>query len=165
MSLWRWKALHYKTGEMRIFKNNECAFAYRTSFFKHHPEWIIIHASIKLKKVPTTESMSLIEQTIAEREKRHLQNIKAAGSFFMNPVAPQDIREQFEKEKNTQSRKGRVPAGWLIEKAGMKGTRIGDAQSSEQHANYLINTDNATATDVLALARTHQNSRQKTIRH
>ena len=145
-------ALHNETNVVRIFKSNECNFSYRNSFFKQHPEWIILRTRIELKKMCAVDSKTLIEQTVAEREKRHLQNIRAAGSFFMNPIAPQSVREQFEKEKNTQSREGRVPAGWLIEKVRMKGKRIGGAQSSTQHANYIINTGNATSNDVCTLA-------------
>ena len=58
----------------------------------------------------------------------------------------------FEKEKGVKSREGRVPAGWLIEKAGMKGAVVGGAQASLQHPNYIVNNGNATAADVLALA-------------
>ena len=145
-------ALHTETGEDRIFKNSECDFSYRHSFFKEHPEWIILEVVCVLEQVAISKSEQIINETIVEREKRHLQNVCAAGSFFMNPVAPKEVQEMFEKEKGVQSRGGRVPAGWLIEKAGMKGACIGDAQSSEQHANYIINIGNATATDVLALA-------------
>jgi UDP-N-acetylmuramate dehydrogenase len=98
------------------------------------------------------ESTRLIEETILERERRHLQNVQAAGSFFMNPVASLNIQQQFELEKGSKSRGGRVPAGWLIEKAGMKGTRIGDAIASLQHPNYLVNAGAATARDVQLLA-------------
>ena len=58
----------------------------------------------------------------------------------------------FEAEKGVTSRGGRVPAGWLIEKAGMKGVCVGGAQSSEQHPNYLVNVDNAKASEVRELA-------------
>ena len=51
-----------------------------------------------------------------------------------------------------KSREGRVPAGWLIEKAGMKGAKVGGAEASLQHPNYLVNTGGATAADVLELA-------------
>lgn len=146
------RALHSVTGVMKDFSNAECNFSYRHSFFKEHPEWVIFQAEVKLSKVRAADSTVLIEQTIAEREKRHLQDVRAAGSFFMNPVASQNICEQFEKEKGVQSRENRVPAGWLVEKAGMKGVRVGGAQSSMQHANYIVNTGNATASDVRALA-------------
>jgi UDP-N-acetylmuramate dehydrogenase len=71
----------------------------------------------------------------------------------MNPKAPQEIISMFEKEKNVRSREGRVPAGWLIEKAGMKGATVGGAIASLQHPNYIVNQGNATAEDVQALAK------------
>ncbi|MBM3261662.1 UDP-N-acetylmuramate dehydrogenase [Candidatus Kaiserbacteria bacterium] len=146
------EAFNTHTHEMKTFLVSEVAFAYRTSFFKTHPEWIILRGSFVLKVTDVGEGETLIKATIAEREKRHLQSVKAAGSYFMNPVAPDAVRAQFEEEKKTVAREGRVPAGWLIEKAGMKGATEGGAQASEQHPNYIINTDNATAVDVLALA-------------
>lgn len=146
------RAIHSKSGESRDFSNVECDFSYRHSFFKDNPEWIITRAVIELKKTDKSKGSELIQSTIQERERRHLQNVKAAGSFFMNPTAPKEIRELFEQEKSTKSKEGRVPAGWLIEKAGMKGARVGDAEASPQHPNYLVNTGNASAKDVLVLA-------------
>jgi UDP-N-acetylmuramate dehydrogenase len=146
-------ALHTQTGEVREFTAAECAFSYRYSFFKSHPEWIITRVFISLEKTDPQKSKNKIEGTIAERERRHLQNVKAAGSYFMNPVAPRHIQEQFEQEKSVVTRGGRVPAGWLIEKAGMKGAMEGGAIASLQHPNYLVNTGNATADEVRKLAR------------
>ena len=146
------RALNPQTGETKEFSNAECDFSYRHSFFKDHPEWIITRVSLQLHNVTPAESAKLAEETIAEREKRHLQNVKAAGSFFMNPVAPQDIVEMFETEKGVKSRENRVPAGWLIEKAGMKGATVGDAIASLQHPNYFVNQGDATSVDVRTLA-------------
>lgn len=143
---------HIETGETRSFAPGECAFAYRQSFFKQNPEWIITKVVVQLRPVDPTESARLIEETIAEREKRHLQNVRAAGSYFMNPVAPAEIVSQFETEKGVKSREGRVPAGWLIEKAGMKGFTVGGARSSEQHPNYIVSDGSATEADVRAVA-------------
>ena len=70
----------------------------------------------------------------------------------MNPVASPDIVAMFEQEKNVKSREQRVPAGWLIEKAGLKGAKEGGAIASLQHPNYIVNTGGATARDVLTLA-------------
>ncbi len=149
------RALDAETGEIREFANAECAFAYRDSFFKHHPRWIITHVQVRLAHVEKEKIDKSIEVTIAEREKRHLQNVRAAGSYFTNPVAPADIVEMFEKEKGVASRESRVPAGWLIEKAGFKGATLGGAQSSMQHPNYLVNASgNATAAEVRELADT-----------
>ncbi len=148
----RVEALNSATGEKRTFENSQMDFSYRHSFFKDHPEWIITKIYLKLPQVKPAESGELIEKTIAEREKRHLQNVKAAGSFFMNPTAPQNVVEMFEAEKSVKARENRVPAGWLIEKAGMKGKSVGGAQASEQHPNYIVNTGTATAEDVRKLS-------------
>jgi UDP-N-acetylmuramate dehydrogenase len=122
------------------------------SYYKKSPEWIILEATLQLQNVEGRASLELGEETIRERERRHLQNVRAAGSFFMNPVAPDSVQKLFEDEKHTTAREGRVPAGWLIEKAGMKGAKVGDAQASLQHPNYLVNTGNASSGDVLVLA-------------
>ena len=58
----------------------------------------------------------------------------------------------FEAEKGVKSRENRVPAGWLIEKAGMKGATVGGAIASIQHPNYIVNQGTATAQDVRNLA-------------
>ncbi|OHB19913.1 MAG: UDP-N-acetylenolpyruvoylglucosamine reductase [Parcubacteria group bacterium RIFCSPHIGHO2_01_FULL_56_18] len=146
------RALNAKTSDVRDFTNAECDFSYRHSFFKDHPEWIILRVQVRLAQADSAVLKSLAEETIAERERRHLQNVRAAGSFFMNPKAPRDIIAMFEKEKQTKSREGRVPAGWLIEKAGMKGASVGGAIASLQHPNYIVNQGGATSHDVCNLA-------------
>ena len=146
------RALHRDTLESRSFVHPYMTFAYRDSTFKKDPEWIITNVTVELTRTKREESEKLIADTITEREKRHLQNVQAAGSFFMNPVAPPELVKIFEQEKKVKSRENRVPAGWLIEKAGLKGAAVGGAIASEQHPNYLVNTGNATAKDVLALA-------------
>lgn len=147
------KALNSGTGETKEFSNTECDFSYRHSFFKDHPEWIITRVQVRLAQAEPAAVVASIGETIKEREKRHLQNVRAAGSYFMNPVAPREIQEMFEKEKNVKSREGRVPAGWLIEKAGMKGATVGGAIASLQHPNYIVNQGSATAGDVRTLAK------------
>lgn len=146
------RALNTKTGELRDFSNAECLFSYRNSFFKENSDWLITTVTLQLKEVRFDISNSVIEETIKERERRHLQNVQAAGSFFMNPVAPPEIVAQFEAEKGVKSKEGRVPAGWLIEKAGLKGEKVGAAIASLQHPNYLVNEGGATSHDVCNLA-------------
>lgn len=148
----RVRALNTESGEIKDFTNTESDFSYRHSYFKDHPEWIITRITLALHPVQYDISYQLTNETILERERRHLQNVRAAGSFFMNPIAPPNVIEMFEKEKQMKSRGGRVPAGWLIEKAGMKGIQVGDAQASLQHPNYIVNNGNATALQVRELA-------------
>ena len=155
------RALHVRNGEVKEFTNAECDFSYRHSFFKDNPQWIITRVNATLSLINSEQSKRLAEETIAEREKRHLQNVKAAGSFFMNPVAPSEVIAMFEKEKGVKSREGRVPAGWLIEKSGMKGATVGEAIASLQHPNYIVNQGNATAEDVLSLSEVVEQKVQK----
>jgi UDP-N-acetylmuramate dehydrogenase len=68
------------------------------------------------------------------RKKREPTRFPNAGCFFKNPSSE-------------------TPAGRLIDQAGLKGKRVGDAQVSEKHANYLINRKHATADDILNLSR------------
>ena len=152
------RAFNAETGGIETFTNAECRFAYRNSFFKQNPEWIILDAEMVLQSISPQESERKITETIAERERRHLQNVAAAGSYFMNPQAPRELRELFEREKGIESREGRVPAGWLIENAGMKGAVVGGAIASIQHPNYIVNRGGATAKDVLELAEKIKNT-------
>ncbi len=66
------------------------------------------------------------------RKSKHPLDKKNAGSFFKNPI-------------------GEKTAGELIEQAGLKGTKVGDAEVSEKHANFLVNNGNATTADLLNL--------------
>src|SRR3989344_9187959 len=146
------RALNSAHPQARIFTNADCDFSYRRSFFKLYPEWIITRVPVALTPTEPALSKATSKETIAERERRHLQDVQAAGSFFMNPVASQKVVAMFEKEKGVVSREGRVPAGWLIEKCGLKGAKVGGAVASEQHPNYIVNTGGASANDVLRLA-------------
>lgn len=146
------QAININSLASRVFSNFECDYSYRHSFFKDNPEWFITKVTVELKTADRQKSTQLIERTIEERERRHLQNVQAAGSYFMNPIAPAEIVAMFEKEKGVKAREGRVPAGWLIEKAGMKGAKVGGAIASLQHPNYIVNEGSATALDVRKLA-------------
>ncbi|MEK7628166.1 MAG: UDP-N-acetylmuramate dehydrogenase [Patescibacteria group bacterium] len=146
------EALHMHTGEYRVFNLSELNCGYRSSFFKYHPEWIIMRAKLQFARGSREESVQKMHDTIAEREKRHLQNVRAAGSYFMNPKVSAELGMLFQKEKGVVARDGRVPAGWLVEKAGVKGYRSGDAMTSAQHANYVVNVGHATAEHVRAVA-------------
>ncbi len=81
-----------------------------------------------------------------------MQGAKSAGSYFMNPkIEDEKILKDFEQEKGVTARNGVVPAGWIIEQAGLKGKTMGGAQVSENHTNYIINTGSGTAENVIML--------------
>ncbi|MBI2439410.1 MAG: UDP-N-acetylmuramate dehydrogenase [Candidatus Moranbacteria bacterium] len=142
-----------ETGMVKEYKQDACLFGYRTSIFKQHPKILILSADIKLSLGDKESLQWIMAETLATRESKHPQDIKCAGSFFMNPlVRDTTLREEFQKDTGTESKDDKLPAGWLIDHAGLRGKKIGGAMVSDRHPNYLINTGNATAEDVMMLA-------------
>lgn len=111
--------------------NRELDFHYRTSFLKKHKGYICLEATIVLKK-GNKEEMDLL---VADRKKRRLESqpleYPSAGSVFRNP--------------------GDLFAGKLIEDLGYKGLIKGGAKISEKHANFIVNHNNAKASDIKEL--------------
>ncbi len=144
--------LDVATGETKTFDVVECAFLYRTSYFKTHAGFVVLEATFALTSTEPPASEARIMHTLAERHKRHIQDIKSAGSFFKNPVVSPELQQLFKEEKGAESKEGRVPAGWLMDRAGLRGARVGDAVASEHHTNYFLNAGKATAAEVKELA-------------
>lgn len=123
------RAMDRNTGE--VFTLTDHGFGYRTSVYMKRSEWICLGAELSL----TPRNREEIENAMAElaRKRRESQPLEypSAGSYFKRP------RGYF--------------AGKLIEDAGLKGARVGDAEISTKHAGFLINRGNATARDILAL--------------
>jgi len=144
--------LNTQTGTVEDHDVHSCGFDYRDSIFKKRSELIILEVTLILREGVPAESSAMISATIAQREERHIQDIRSAGSFFVNPVVPVSLQQEFFTEKGIESRDGRVPAGWLLERSGMDQERIGDIQAGEMHANYFINVGGGTADQVVQLA-------------
>jgi len=149
----------YDTCEDKFFELNksDMNFDYRHSIFKEKRNYVITNACFKFDIGNEYKIREEMFVTIKEREKRQLQNVKAAGSFFKNPYAPLNVRELFEREKGVKSKNNRVPAGWLIDKLGFKGKKVGGAMVSLSSANYILNHQNATSEDVINLTRQIKN--------
>ena|SRR3989344_5401215 len=147
------RALCVETLQAKEFNNTQCHFSYRESFFKKTKNYIIISVTLKFVRGDVSEGKQIMEDIIAQRESRQIQNIKSAGSFFMNPVVKDvSLRETYERENKTRSRENRVPAGWLMDEAGLKGKSIGGITMGHMHSNYFINFNNGTAEEVIILA-------------
>ncbi len=145
-------ALDVNTGEIVKFKKDECDFSYRSSVFKKNQNLIVLSATLKLTPADIAACKAKVMETVMGRTKKGLQGAKSAGSYFMNPkINSQELLKEFETEKGVPARNGVVPAGWIIDKAGLRGKKIGGAQVSEEHTNYIINTGDATAENVIML--------------
>jgi len=136
--------------EVKKLKNKDCKFGYRESIFKRRKNWIILEATLKLKRGKKKEIEEKIKEILKLRKEKQPLEFPSAGSVFKNvPIekVPKKIREKF-KEK---IKDGFLPAGVLIETAGLKGYQIGGAKISEKHANFIVNTGESKARDVLEL--------------
>ncbi|EKE16262.1 MAG: UDP-N-acetylenolpyruvoylglucosamine reductase [uncultured bacterium] len=148
-------AIEISENNIRINKytNQQCGFGYRTSFFKKQSNLIVTSARMRFEKGDSEKISNEIKEIIRKRVAKQPQGFGSAGSFFKNPVVEnKKIIERFEKDLETSVREGKIPAGWLIEESGIVGKKIGGAMISEKHANFIINTGNATAEDVIMLA-------------
>ena len=138
--------------EVVCFGGSDCKFEYRSSIFKQDKNLIVISAVFELKKGDEAEVQKKVKDTITKRVSSGLHGVKSAGSFFMNPlVESKELLDEFERDNGSPSRNGKVPAGWIIDQANLRGKKIGGAAVSDLHANYIVNNGDATAEDVVIL--------------
>lgn len=132
--------------------NLEAEFAYRHSIFKNK-NYLILETEIKLNKGDVLEAKKLVAQRLQYRKETQ-PNEPSAGCIFKNITftdsETESLRSQgIEVDKFLEHHK--IPAAYLIDHAGLKGKTIGGAQVSKKHANYIINTGQAKAEDVVIL--------------
>lgn len=105
-------------------------FSYRRSFFSDKP-FCITDVVLELKKGEANKIRETMTELLNRRKEKQPLEFPSAGSTFKRPEGSY--------------------ASMLIDKCGLKGFRVGDAQVSEKHAGFVINRGNATCTDVLTL--------------
>ncbi len=172
--------------ESKSFNNLQCNFGYRNSIFKNELKNQFVITSVvfniskkkelNLKYAPLLSYFSnKNESEITSKEIREAiikirtsklpdpKIIGNAGSFFKNPVIP---KEQFEKilekypdlsgypENNSTIK---ISAGWLIEKCGLKGKRVGNVGIHENQALVIVNYGNATGNEILQFSKMVEN--------
>ena len=177
------EALSIENNTLVTFGKDDCHFDYRNSIFKHEAKgkYIITSVIFKLTKKkhslhinygsiksqldymgitnPTIQNIS--EAVIAIRESKlpNPKEIGNSGSFFKNPVVPKShyhtLLQNFEDMPSYQVSEDmvKIPAGWLIEKAGFKGKRFGDYGVHKKQALVLVNYGNAKGIDILNLSK------------
>ena len=180
------EAMEIATQKLVIFDNESCAFGYRESVFKNElkNQYIITSVTFKLTKKNHTLNTSygaieeeLAKQNISNPTLKEVSNAVIAirqsklpdpkelgnsGSFFKNPIVPKQIYEQAKlKFPNiphypVSETEVKVPAGWLIEQAGFKGKRFGDAGIHKNQALVLVNYGTATGAEILAVSQNIQ---------
>jgi UDP-N-acetylmuramate dehydrogenase len=127
-------------------------FSYRDSILRslRPPKVVVLRVEMKLSAKPRKESYD--EAREYQRQRISKQPPPAsAGSFFKNVVDPA-LASKIEGLTDGMRKAGVVPAGFLIEAAGLKGYRMGGAMQGARHANFILNVGNATATEIRKLA-------------
>ncbi|MCF6307304.1 MAG: UDP-N-acetylmuramate dehydrogenase [Flavobacteriaceae bacterium] len=164
------------------FNIKDCNFAYRNSIFKNEAKGKYIITDVTFKLTKKNHNLKIgygaIQDKLAENniKKPSLKSISEAvieirksklpdpsilgnsGSFFKNPIIDLNAFNIFQ-EKNPDApyykiseTEYKIPAGWLIEKAGFKGKRFGDAGVHNKQALVLVNYGNASGQEIIALA-------------
>jgi len=147
------EALDKRTLEIKNFSNEGCCFSLKNSIFKKNKNLMIISAVLKLKKGGKKGIEKRIKDYLSYRRTRHPLKFPSAGSVFINTeirIENPELLKRFPELKEF-NKKGVIPSAYLIEKCGLKGRKIGRAQISDKHANFIINLGGAKAKDVLAL--------------
>ena len=141
-----------ETGNKKILSKKQCQFAYRSSFFKEK-DFVILGATFELKRGNKKEVQKVAQDHIQYRKERHPLEYPNAGSIFKNcdvKKVPRKVREEFQ-DVVKQDPFPIIPTAALLAKAQLQGLRVGGAQVSEKHPNYIVNKREASAKDVLQL--------------
>ena len=172
-----------ETGNLLTLDAAHCGFGYRESVFKHDLKGRVIITAIEIRLSHTPRpklGYGDVEREVEARGGATLRNIREAicsirraklpdpavlgnaGSFFKNPVVEAPVAERLLAEypdmPHYAAPEGRIKlaAGWLIDRAGMKGYREGSVGVHERQALVLVNHGGATGGEVIAFARTVQ---------
>ncbi|HET8809514.1 MAG TPA: UDP-N-acetylmuramate dehydrogenase [Flavobacteriaceae bacterium] len=176
------KALNIQTLQTKTFSKEDCRFGYRDSVFKNelknqfiitevifrlttknhqlHTSYGAIQHQLELVRIvnPTIRDISNAVVKIRQEKLPDPNKIGNSGSFFKNPIVPKSEFEQIQKKHPEipfyalPDGRVKIPAGWLIDQAGFKGFRDGDAGVHKNQALVLVNHGNATGTEILSLA-------------
>ena len=142
-----------RNGEIKRYSAEECLFEYRGSRFKGgEGREIILEVELALKEQTEGGCQPSLEEILVKRREKSVSH-PSAGSIFKNIVIEKlDNKEEFMGKIPAEKIKGgKFPAGWLIEQCGLRGKQIGGAKIAEEHCNYIVNTGEARAADVLDL--------------
>ena len=179
----RVKTYDRSNGKVKTFTNTECKFSYRNSIFKEQPgRYVILTVTFQLRKgaqsLPITyaelakqlsvnigdqvEVTKVREAVLKLRASKgmliNLENeIYSAGSFFVNPILSKSAADQLPADAPRWPQndgKVKTSAAWLMEHSGViKGEKLAGAQISDKHVLALTNSGDATAEDIVELAK------------
>ena len=145
-----------RTGDVEEWSGDVAEFGYRDSIFKRRPELVILSATLGLQPGDPLEGQRRVREYNAHRTATQDIGSSSAGCAFKNiPWNRRDINQgKVLARLPDLPSSGTVPgisAGFLIDRAGLRGYRIGGAKISERHGNFILNTGTATAEEIMML--------------
>jgi UDP-N-acetylmuramate dehydrogenase len=150
-----------------VLTGEECHFAYRQSVFKEAVNKDVIW-SVVLELAPgvVAEELAALTEVMAKRKATQPLGTSSAGCMFKNldQLTGEEVARVNEVALVPEQMLAthRIAAGWIIEQLGAKGWRVGDAQVSDVHGNFVLNQGKATARDVRDLVmKIQQAAREK----
>ena len=180
------ETIEVATGKERVFRNEECGYAYRESVFKLalKRQHIVTKVSYRLRKTRSYHldygnvraeleksgcalTLSNVREGIIKIREAKLPDPKVqgnAGSFFMNPIIPY---AQFEAlsarypqmpHYEVDAQRVKIPAAWMIDQCGWKGKQMGRAGVHHKQALVLVNLGGATGKEIIRLSEEIQKS-------
>lgn len=143
-----------QNGEVKELTNEELKFGYRDSLLKHE-DAIVLSVVLQLERGDKEALEARMEEILHTRKTTQPISCGSAGCLFKNYEIKDDkelkrLTDLLALPESMQQRR-QVSSGWLIDKMGLKGATVGEAQISDQHANFLLNLGNAKAEDVMNL--------------
>lgn len=130
-------------GNLTWLSQAECQFGYDASRF-HQTKEVILRVMFGLQPGDAEASQELIRQATVKRATTQPLGVPSSGCMFRNVELPPEKQAEYDGQTH-------LSAGWLIDQAGLKGMRVGQAVVSEKHANFIVNEGGATSEDIQTL--------------
>ncbi len=151
------KLLRIKNGRMDEleFRKEECNFSYRESIFRKEKEFIIEKVVLSFERKEKEKIEEKMKEFFSYRKEHQPLTFPSAGSVFKNfqgEIKNKKLLNKF-PQLDDFNKKKIIPAGFLIEKSGLKGLKKGRVMISRKHANFIINLGDGNAKDVLYLVK------------
>lgn len=144
--------------ECRTLQKDDCKFSYRHSIFKEHP-WIILEAQFLLRQDSQRAIKERMDHILEYKKKTQKSEFPTSGCMFKNPIIQNEKHCEKMKSKglarfirwSDDMAARTIPVRALIEAAGFRNQKTGGIAVSDANANFFLNVNNGTASDVLAL--------------